>query len=697
MTDGFAEQEVLPAELGPSYGSNVKITSSYGSEFSQECGSIEREDGVYRTTGCVQDDLPTEGSSDGSAKKKTRSKRFKQGVEDENKKKSGQVVKRSKCGDGSSSDGYLDGYQQQERIRQIIKEVEEKQPEVKTGFIGSFLDFLKSGPKPNSSPPVRSPNRSKKPSVTRKPVTQLLMPPPVPLSSASPPGSAEISRDPSTSRLSEELQKNLQTLPSFSSDEDESVSKNQDLKKSISSALWSLDTSSEKRSPEDTSSGGGLDLGSPSSLRSAVVKVLECSMQNEEELIKKVPPNELAVRLTKVAIEGLTDEELSDSGGEGMYRERDEFVVRNEDIEHLQVTLRAGVEPPAIWKVQKALLQKFTPELRDRKRVFSATNSYLGYFGDAKAMYRRVYVKFIDTVNKREYVRVCNRKPRCKPMHPIRGSQMKVLLTNKVAVPKECDAPTPKPCGKGLPKTRVKQCKTHAEPPPKKRKKWKEFTASPEVTSLPETVSEDEFTPLVPFTSRFLNTRTMKETFKSFIELLISIAVDADILITLEQDNDCLLLPHLRKVDSMITDNRRRLLPKLGVSQVFKNALDNFPELSVVTELKTDAVTPMFKVRLSGKAYDRKTMKPDTALVKVPLEYTVEQQKTPWFSLYHSLQHYKYHTYLLCMKEVSLLRSCVKDMEQNQMIQMCMRNEAWVGGLFDRFGELLTQVQQVCL
>lgn len=52
---------------------------------------------------------------------------------------------------------------------------------------------------------------------------------------------------------------------------------------------------------------------------------------------KETPPDQLAVQLTSVAIEGLTDEELSDSGGEGMYRERDEFVVRNEDIEILKV------------------------------------------------------------------------------------------------------------------------------------------------------------------------------------------------------------------------------------------------------------------------------------------------------------------------------------------------------------------------
>lgn len=56
-----------------------------------------------------------------------------------------------------------------------------------------------------------------------------------------------------------------------------------------------------------------------------------------EELVKNMPANKLAVSLTTVAIEGLTDEELSDSGEEGMYRERDEFVVKNEDIESLQV------------------------------------------------------------------------------------------------------------------------------------------------------------------------------------------------------------------------------------------------------------------------------------------------------------------------------------------------------------------------
>ncbi|XP_073706462.1 glutamine and serine-rich protein 1 [Garra rufa] len=657
--------------------------------------------------GLKNDDNPSE-HTDGLPKKRPRSKGSKGSVEDENgqpkTQKKGTQVKRqnsraSEASSTSTSEVSNESYQQQERMRQKLQEVEEKQPEVKTGFLGSFLDFLKSGSRQNqSSQPIRSPNRTRKSSASKRPPNPLLIPfkPP-------PPSAPLISPEPHsvipTKRLDEELQRNLEALPSFSSDEDDSVGKNQDLQKSITSALSSLDEPSDKKQKFGDSTKQ-LQVSStqptdakPQDQQKAVQRM------STEELLKDVPPDMLAVQLSAVAIEGLLDEELSDSGGEGMYRERDEFVVRNEDIERLEITMKAGVEPPAIWKVQKALLQKFVPELRDGKRVFFATNSYLGYFGDAKSMYRRVHVKFLDTVNKREYVRVCSRKPRCKPMHSMRGSQAKALLAQRFTAVAVSDSPTQKTTQqKALSKPRPKQPKAKAEPPPKKRKKWKEeFTTSPSDSS-PEAVSEDdEFTPPVPFAPRFLNTRTMKETFKSFVELLISIALDADVMNALERENDELLLPHMKRVDGMITDNRRRLLPKLRMGQIFKNALDSFPELSVVTELKTDCETPVFKVRLSGKSYNRKTMKPSKSLSKLPLEYTVDQQKTKWFSLYHSLQHYKYHTYLMCMEEIRLLKSRGKDLGQEETVQTCMGNRTWVEGLFDRFGELLTQVQQACL
>ncbi|TRY53598.1 hypothetical protein DNTS_014979 [Danionella cerebrum] len=627
----------------------------------------------------------------------------KQSVENEDgqtksQKKNTQVKRQnSRTGEASltpnTADLSQENYQQQEKMRQKLKEVEEKQPEVKTGFLGSFLDFLKSGSRQNiSSSPIRSPNR------TRKASRRLPNPLLVPFKSQSISSTPMLSPEPqsviSTKRLDEELQGNLETLPAFSSDEDDSVGKNQDLQKSITSALSSLDEPSDKKLTLVSADNiNTLPAFSTQPINNDQQKPDQISV---EDLLKDVSPDKLAVQLTTVAIEGLIDEDLSDSGGEGMFRERDEFVVKTDDIERLTIMLKAGIEPPAIWKVQKALLQKFIPELRDGKRVFYATNSYLGYFGDAKTMYTRVHVRFLDTLNKREYVRVCSRKPRSKAMHSMRSSQAKVQRFPAVAV-SDCSIQKASH-QKALSKPRTKQPKVKGEPPPKKRKKWKEeFTSSPSESS-PEAVSEDdELTPPAPFASRFLNTRTMKVTFRSFVELLISVALNADILNTLERENDELLLPHMRRVEGMLTDNRRRLLTKLRMGQIFKDALDSFPQLSVVTELKTDCEAPVFKVRLSGRAYNKKTMKPSKSLCKLPLEYTVDQQKTKWFSLYHSLQHYKYHTYLMCLEEIDLLKSRGKDQGQEETVQACMSNRTWVEGLFSRFGELLTQVQQVCI
>lgn len=82
-------------------------------------------------------------------------------------------------------------------------------------------------------------------------------------------------------------------------------------------------------------------------------------------------PVQLAARLNTVAIEGLTDEELSDSGGEGMYRERDEFVVRNEDIDILKVCA-PGNAPRCTWplcaRVSWARVCSFTHPGDDERR-----------------------------------------------------------------------------------------------------------------------------------------------------------------------------------------------------------------------------------------------------------------------------------------------------------------------------------------
>ncbi|KFQ11211.1 Glutamine and serine-rich protein 1 [Leptosomus discolor] len=638
-------------------------------------------------------------------------------------KRSGQCKRQNSRGNDSCltysspvSESCYDTYQHQERMRQKIKEVEEKQPEVKTGFIASFLDFLKSGPRQQfSAPAVRMPNR------TRRPVTQIVRAPCLqssakPQPAAAAPVAAEVSGESPTKKADEELKKNLETLPSFSSDEDDSVGGNHDLQKSISTALSALDDTSDRKNKSGktvtrkaekvavvtaaaTTTTAVIKQESPQTT-APVVSVQE--KMNPADPLKVAPQDavtsdQLAKIQATVAIEGCTDEENMDSGGEGMYRERDEFVVKIEDIETLKVALQTGKEPPAIWKVQKALLQKFVPEVRDGQREFAATNSYLGYFGDAKTKYKRVYVKFIENANKKEYVRVCSKKPRSKPVQSARTIHSKPSSSNN----KTPDPPTPKPTATKVSsvKPKAKQPKVKAEPPPKKRKKWKEEFSSSQSDSSPEAQSdEDELVPPAPLVTRFLNTRAMKETFKSYMELLVSIALDPDTMQALEKSNDELLLPHMRKIDGMLNDNRKRLLSKLRLDHTFKNALENFPELTVITrDSKTKSGgTSVYKIKMNGKAYNKKTLRASKSTTKLAQEFTVDPEKIQLYSLYHSLHHYKYHIYLTCKEEISSVQKKSADLGQEEIVQLCMKNIKWVEDLFEKFGELLNRVQQKC-
>lgn len=65
-------------------------------------------------------------------------------------------------------------------------------------------------------------------------------PPPPPFGDSEGNGGLALGNCSSPKRLEDELKRNLETLPSFSSDEEDSVGKNQDLQKSISSAISAL-------------------------------------------------------------------------------------------------------------------------------------------------------------------------------------------------------------------------------------------------------------------------------------------------------------------------------------------------------------------------------------------------------------------------------------------------------------------------
>lgn len=436
-----------------------------------------------------------------------------------------------------------------------------------------------------------------------------------------------------------------------------------------------------------------------------------------------------------------------------------------EDIRTLKLALQTGREPPPIWRVQKALLQKFSPEIKDGQRQFCATSNYLGYFGDAKRRYQRIYVKFLENVNKKDYVRVCSRRPwrRTTPLRrqslprmaspptsqapprvpekeekvapPIqREPQEKTKTPTTMTTTKELrekkEAPAVLPKAKEKEKEKVrepekdrekekrvqlqqekaekraadrgrvkeerktverkekvdrppksKMAKVKAEPPPKKRKKWlKEVPSSSDSDSSEDAGSENE----MPVKGG-VNNRAMREMFRSYVEMLVSTALDPDMIQALEDTDDELYLPPMRKIDSILSEQKRRLLRRVSMNSQHQEVLHAYPQI-IVDALDTGVV----RVRLSGDAYNRKTLNRVKKTLPKPQDLKLSSESYRLYSLYHSLHHYKYHTFLQCKKETNTIEQAAEDPGQEEVVQQCMANQSWLDTLFSSFIELLT-------
>ncbi|KAM6913571.1 proline-rich protein 12 [Lycodopsis pacificus] len=638
----------------------------------------------------------------------------------------------------------------------------------------------------------------------------------------------------------------------------------------------------------------------------------------------------LAKKQADAAIAGESEEEDSESGGEGIFRERDEFVVRTEDIGTLKMALQTGREPPPIWRVQKALLQKFSPEIKDGQRQFCATSNYLGYFGDAKMRYQRLYVKFLENVNKKDYVRVCSRKPWHRAGLTLRRQSLPLQLPSihnqtpprverddkerqreremkeqrerekeqrerehrekvekehkererrekgereqkekekqereqkererkenenvereredreqtkrerteererrekeqkekekrekaqkdrerreyekerelkerdrrnreqrekekqdrererqereqkeiqereqKERVKREqrerqerqqkerekerTDKERERECrekekqererreeeeqtekereqrekeGREREKekerqrghekekrvteererrdgtvefarlkeekrggekkmdcrSRAKTSKDKAEPPPKKRKKWLKEVPSSSSSSDSSQPSDDEG----PVRGG-VNSRAMREIFRSYVEMLVSTALDPDMIQALEDTDDELYLPPMRKIDSLLGEQKKRLLRRVNMSVQHQEALHIFPKM-MADPLESGAV----KVHLGGEGYNRKTLNRVKRSIPKQQDLKLSIETCRIYSLYHSLHHYKYHTFLHCKKETDSIEQAAEDPGQEEVVQQCMANQGWLESLFNSFMELLS-------
>uniref|UniRef100_A0A3B3VV19 Proline-rich protein 12-like n=1 Tax=Poecilia latipinna TaxID=48699 RepID=A0A3B3VV19_9TELE len=218
--------------------------------------------------------------------------------------------------------------------------------------------------------------------------------------------------------------------------------------------------------------------------------------------------------------------------------------------------------------------------------------------------------------------------------------------------------------------------KDRAKPPPKKRKKW--------LKEVPSSSSESDSSRPSPVWGG-ISIRAMREMFKSYVEMLVSTALDPDMIQALEDTDDELYLPPMRKIDSLLSEQKKRLLRRINMSVQHQEVLHMYPKMTA-DPLESGAV----RVHLGGEGYSRKTLSRVKKSVPKQQDIKLSIETCRLYSLYHSLHHYKYHTFLHCKKETDNIEQAAEDPGQEEVVQQCMANQGWLEKLFSSFVELLT-------
>ncbi|XP_062483581.1 proline-rich protein 12-like [Pezoporus occidentalis] len=182
----------------------------------------------------------------------------------------------------------------------------------------------------------------------------------------------------------------------------------------------------------------------------------------------------------------------------------------------------------------------------------------------------------------------------------------------------------------------------------------------------------------------------MKEMYRSYVEMLVSTALDPDMIQALEDTNDELYLPPMRKIDGILNDHKKKVLKRVTLNPSLQEALHTFPQL------QAEPGEALVRLRPGGDPYNRKTLSKVKRSAAKPQEFKVEVDKSFLCTLYHSLHHYKYHTFLRCKDETTAIEGRAEDLGQEEVVQLCMGNQAWLERLFHSFSELLAQARASC-
>ncbi|XP_039463801.1 proline-rich protein 12-like isoform X2 [Oreochromis aureus] len=109
----------------------------------------------------------------------------------------------------------------------------------------------------------------------------------------------------------------------------------------------------------------------------------------------------------------------------------------------------------------------------------------------------------------------------------------------------------------------------------------------------------------------------------------------------------------MRKIDSMLSEQKKKLLRRVNMSAQHQEVLHIFPRMTADPVESGDV-----KVHLGGEGYNRKTLN--------QVKRSIPKQQT------------------------DNIEQAAEDPGQEEVVQQCMANQSWLESLFSSFMELLT-------
>ncbi|XP_050195094.1 proline-rich protein 12-like, partial [Myiozetetes cayanensis] len=114
----------------------------------------------------------------------------------------------------------------------------------------------------------------------------------------------------------------------------------------------------------------------------------------------------------------------------------------------------------------------------------------------------------------------------------------------------------------------------------------------------------------------------MREMYRSYVEMLVSTALDPDMIQALEDTNDELYLPPMRKIDGILNDHKKKVLKRVTLHPTLQEALHTFPQLHA------EPGESLVKLRPGGDPYNRKTLSKVKRSVGKPQQGQEERGQT---------------------------------------------------------------------